>query len=76
MEINNKDILWRENEKCCIICGEECDNDNINIMGYFICKECVKEINSTNVNEDKYDVLKNKISETITKKILKIEDKE
>ena len=45
-------------------------------MGYFICEECVKEINSISVNDNKYDLLKNKINETITKRILKIEEKE
>lgn len=76
MEINNKDILWRESKKCCIICGGKCESISTNIMGYLICKECIKEINSANVNDNKYDFLKDKISETITKKILKMEDKE
>lgn len=75
MEINNKDI-WRGNKKYCIICEEELEGNGIDIMGYFICEECVKEINSISVNDNKYDLLKNKINETITKRILKIEEKE
>ena len=75
MEINNKDI-WRGNKKYCIICEEELEGSGIDIMGYFICEECVKEINSISVNYNKYDLLKNKINETITKRILKIEEKE
>ncbi|MDU3724743.1 MAG: sigma factor G inhibitor Gin [Clostridium celatum] len=75
MEINNKDI-WRGNKKYCIICDEELEGSGIDIMGYFICEECVKEINSISVNDNKYDLLKNKINETITKRILKIEEKE
>ncbi|MCE9656809.1 sigma factor G inhibitor Gin [Clostridium celatum] len=75
MEINNKDI-WRGNKKYCIICEEELEGSGIDIMGYFICEECVKEINSISVNDNKYDLLKNKINETITKRILKIEEKE
>ena len=75
MEINNKDI-WRGNKKYCIICEEELEGSGIDIMGYFICEECVKEINSISVNDNKYDLLKNKINETITKIILKIEEKE
>ena len=75
MEINNKDI-WRGNKKYCIICEKELEGSGIDIMGYFICEECVKEINSISVNDNKYDLLKNKINETITKRILKIEEKE
>ena len=75
MEINNKDI-WRGNKKYCIICEEELEGSGIDIMGYFICEECVKEINSISVNDNKYDLLKNKINENITKRILKIEEKE
>ena len=75
MEINNKDI-WRESKKYCIICEKESENSGIEIMNNFICEECVKEINSISVNDNKYDLLKNKINETITKRILKIEEKE
>ena len=68
--------IWRGNKKYCIICDEELEGSGIDIMGYFICEECVKEINSISVNDNKYDLLKNKINETITKRILKIEEKE
>lgn len=76
MEINNKEILWRESEKCCIICGEECEDKTINIIGYPICEKCEKGISVANINDDKYDFLKEKISKTIAKKILKMQDKE
>ncbi|WP_040420254.1 sigma factor G inhibitor Gin [Clostridium celatum] len=70
MEINNKDI-WRGNKKYCIICEEELEGSGIDIMGYFICEECVKEINSISVNDNKYDLLKNKINGNYYKKNIK-----
>ena len=76
MEINNKDI-WRGNKKYCIICEEELEGSGIDIMGYFICEECVKEINSISVNDNKYDMaFPFKRIMNITKRILKIEEKE
>lgn len=41
----------------CKICGN--DNIEINVLGSNICKECVNEINSTSVCEEKYDLYKN-----------------
>lgn len=48
-------------KKTCVLCGNDTINDGIMIMKNTFCKSCVLEITQINVNDDKYDQIKEKI---------------
>lgn len=73
MDIINKDIIM-DIKKVCTICGNENKNKGIEIMGSFICEECVQMINLVDVNDIKYEIIKNKIKKSITSKILYLDE--
>ena len=58
MDISSKDI-WRDTEKYCIICENECVGNGI------------EKMNMIDINSDEYEVIKNKIKKSITNKIIK-----
>ena len=60
MDISSKDI-WRDTEKYCIICENECVGNGIQIMNNFICDRCLEKMNMIDINSDEYEVIKNKI---------------
>ena len=57
MDISSKDI-WRDTEKYCIICENECVGNGIQIMNNFICEECVQRMNIIDVSSDEYENVK------------------
>lgn len=73
MNISSKDI-WREPKKYCIICDKESNNSGIEIMNSYICEECVQKMNIIDVDSEEYEVIKNKIKETIASKISNLKD--
>ena len=70
MDISSKDI-WRDTEKYCIICENECVGNGIQIMNNFICDRCLEKMNMIDINSDEYEVIKNKIKKSIKNKIIK-----
>lgn len=75
MDISSKDI-WRDSKKYCIICEEEGKNSGIEIMGSFICEECIQKMNVMDVNSKEYEHIKNKFKRAIIPKILDLKDLE
>ena len=53
MDISSKDI-WRDTEKYCIICENECVGNGIQIMNNFICDRCLEKMNMIDINSDEY----------------------
>ena len=70
MEISNKDI-WRDSKKYCIICENECIGYGIQIINNFICNKCIERMNLIDVGSDEYEIIKNKIKNSIADKIIK-----
>ena len=68
--ISNKDI-WRDSKKYCIICENECIGDGIQIINNFICNKCIERMNLIDVGSDEYEIIKNKIKNSIADKIIK-----
>lgn len=60
MELNYKKIIINE-EKNCKICGEHYNNDGIIVMKNFICQKCVQDIVCMEVNDERYEVIKEKV---------------
>ena len=75
MNISSKDI-WRDSKKYCIICEKEGKNSGIEIMGSFICEECIQKMNVMDVNSKEYEHIKNKFKRVIVPKILDLKDLE
>ena len=73
MNIINKDII-KEVKKNCIICESNFENNGIEVMGIFICEECVSKINAADVNTVEYETIKNSIKKSITSKILNLNE--
>ena len=69
-ELCNKDI-WRDSKKYCIICENECIGDGIQIINNFICNKCIERMNLIDVGSDEYEIIKNKIKNSIADKIIK-----
>ncbi|MCI9070749.1 sigma factor G inhibitor Gin [Clostridium sp.] len=73
MNIINKDII-KEVKKNCTICESNFENNGIEVMGIFICEECVSKINAADVNTVEYETIKNSIKKSITSKILNLNE--
>lgn len=69
MSINYKDI-WSDNKNYCIICEKDSCDSGINITGYFICENCMKNISLLNNDSEEYHNVMNKLKSTITKELL------
>lgn len=52
-------------KKTCILCGNDAINDGIIIKKKSFCKSCVLEITEMNVDDEKYDYVKEKIKATL-----------
>lgn len=47
--------------KKCLLCENAVEGTGITIMGNFICESCITEINKVDVNDERYDEIKNKL---------------
>ncbi|MCQ2969581.1 MAG: hypothetical protein MJ191_05620 [Clostridium sp.] len=66
MKILNKDII--KNNKC-IVCGHECNEGKITILGNCICKECIDKITFMNMDNPQYYKIKDKIKNKLIKNL-------
>lgn len=56
--MNPKTII--ENKKECLICNNKSNDYGLEILNKFICSKCVTNINNLDVNDEEYEVIKNK----------------
>ena len=63
--LNYKEISKNDSKKC-LICEKENLNTGITILGNFICEKCISDINRLTVDDEKYDLIKDKLKGILT----------